>query len=160
MVAQAGGYYGTAFGGERGVTQGDLLPPTIFNVVVDAIVRHWVHGVVGKTEARGETGREDRHQAALSYADDGMVASSDPAWIQGSFTALVGLFDRVGLRKISGRLSAWSANPARRRRETEQKRHTGGDSRERGIHTRSGSASGWNARSVKNSWRSGQCQVI
>ena len=40
MVARAGGYYGTAFGGERGVTQGDPLSPTIFNVVVDAVVRH------------------------------------------------------------------------------------------------------------------------
>ena len=27
-----------------------------------------------------------------------MVASSDPAWIQGVFTALVGLFDRVVLQ--------------------------------------------------------------
>ena len=46
MVARAGGYYGTAFGGERGVMQGDLLSSTIFNVVVDAVVRHWVHGVM------------------------------------------------------------------------------------------------------------------
>ena len=42
MVARAGGYYGTEFKGERGVTQGDPLSPTIFNVVVDAVVRHWV----------------------------------------------------------------------------------------------------------------------
>ena len=41
MVAQAGGYYGETFCGERGVTQGDPLLPTIFNVVVDAVVRHW-----------------------------------------------------------------------------------------------------------------------
>ena len=99
MVAQAGGYYRTVFGGERGVTQGDPLSPTIFNVVVDAVVRHWVHGVVEKEEALGETGREGRHQAALFYANDGMVASSYPAWIQAAFTSLVGLFDRVGLRK-------------------------------------------------------------
>ena len=46
MVARAGGYYGKAFRGERLVTQGDPLSPTIFNVVVDAVVRHWVHGVV------------------------------------------------------------------------------------------------------------------
>ena len=46
MVARAGGYYGTAFRGERGVTQGYSLSPTIFNVVVDAVVRHWVTGVI------------------------------------------------------------------------------------------------------------------
>ena len=28
-----------------------------------------------------------------------MVASSDPCWLQGAFNTLVGLFDRVGLRK-------------------------------------------------------------
>ena len=77
MVARAGGYYGTAFGGERGVTQGDPLPPTIFNMVVDEVVRHWVNGITEEEEARGETGREGRHQAALFYADDGMVVSSD-----------------------------------------------------------------------------------
>ena len=58
MVARAGGYYGTAFGGERGMTQGDPLSPTIFNVVVEAVVRHWVNGIVEEAEARGETGRE------------------------------------------------------------------------------------------------------
>ena len=38
MVARAGGYYGKAFKGERGVTHGDPLSPTIFNLVVDAVV--------------------------------------------------------------------------------------------------------------------------
>ena len=42
MGARAGGYYGTGFKGERVVTQGDPLSPTIFDVVVDAMVRHWV----------------------------------------------------------------------------------------------------------------------
>ena len=37
------------------------------------------------------------HQAALFYADKGMVASSDPRWIQWAFNDLVGLFERVGL---------------------------------------------------------------
>ena len=57
MVARAGGYYGTAFKGERGVTQVDPLPPTIFNVVVDAVVRHWVTGVITDAEERGEMGK-------------------------------------------------------------------------------------------------------
>ena len=46
MVARAGGYYKTAFRGERGVTQGNPLYPTIFNVVVDAVVRNWVNGIL------------------------------------------------------------------------------------------------------------------
>ena len=78
MVERAGGYYGTGFKGGRGVTQGDLLSPTIFNVVVDAVVRHWVTIAVTEAEKRRERGMEGRHQAALFYADDGMIASSDP----------------------------------------------------------------------------------
>ena len=42
MVARAGTYYGAYFKGDQGVTQEDPLSPTIFNVVVDAVVRHWV----------------------------------------------------------------------------------------------------------------------
>ena len=40
MVTRAGGYYGEPFHVERGVTQGDPLLPTIFNVVVDAVLCH------------------------------------------------------------------------------------------------------------------------
>ena len=97
MVARAGGYYGTGFKGTRGVTQGNPLSPTIFNVVVYAVVRHWVMLVVEDAEKRGERGKDGRHQAALFYVDNGMVASSDPRWIQWAFNALVGLFKRVGL---------------------------------------------------------------
>ena len=66
MVARAGGYYWEAFMGARGVTQGDPLSPTIFNVVVDAVVRHWVKMALDEVEKRGERGKEGRHQAAPS----------------------------------------------------------------------------------------------
>ena len=74
------------------MTQGDPLSPTIFNVVVDAVVRHWVMLAVEESDKRGGRGKEVRHQAALFYADDGMVASSDPRWLQWAFNDLVGLF--------------------------------------------------------------------
>ena len=54
MVARAGGYYGTGFKGERGVTQVNPLSLIIFNVVVDAVVRHWVTLAVEEAETRGE----------------------------------------------------------------------------------------------------------
>ena len=97
MVVRAGGYCGTAFKGERGVTQGDPLSSTIFNVVVDAVVRHWVNGLMDEAAAKGETGREDQHQSAVFYAVNGMVISLDPAWLQGAFNVLVTIFDRVGI---------------------------------------------------------------
>ena len=106
IVAKVGGYYGAAFRGVWGVTQGDPLSPTIFNVVVDLVVRHWVSVMAQVAEERGGRGQEGRHQNALFYADDGMVALSDPRWLKGTFSTLVGLFDRVGLktnvRKTSG----------------------------------------------------------
>ena len=40
MLERAGGYYGAAFKGARGVTQGDPFSPTILNVVADAVLRH------------------------------------------------------------------------------------------------------------------------
>ena len=111
MVAREGGYYGTGFKGERGVTQVDPLSPTISNVVVDAVVRHWVTLAVEETEMQGERGREGRHQAALFYADDGMVALSDPRWLQWVFTTLVGLFDRVGLKTNTGKTVSMTCRP-------------------------------------------------
>ena len=111
MVARAGGYYGDAFKGARGVTQGNPLSPTIFNVVVDAVVRHWVTMSMDNTEKRGERGEEGRHQAALFYADNGMVASSNPRWLQWAFNALVSLFERVGLQKNVGKTVSMVCKP-------------------------------------------------
>ena len=95
---KGGGYYGTAFQVALRVTQGDPLSPTIFNVVVDAVVLNWVTVVVAGAEERGERGKEGSYQAALFYAEDDMVALSDPRWLQGAFYTLVVLFDRVGLQ--------------------------------------------------------------
>ena len=79
------------------MTQGDPLSPTIFNVMVDAVVRHWLTMVMAKAEKQGERGNEGRHQDALFYVDDGMVASSDPHWLQWAFDTLVSIFEIVGL---------------------------------------------------------------
>ena len=50
-------------------------------------------------------------QAALFYTDDGMVVSSDPAWLQGAFTDLVSIFDRVGLMTNVGKTFSMVCHP-------------------------------------------------
>ena len=124
MVARVGGYYGSPFHGQRGVTQGDPLSPTIFNAVVDAVVCHWEYLVVeqegeiavvmkytwhkrrgGQSGDRYNSQRreEEGHQrltvkSAFLYANYWMVASTDPGWLQQVFETLTGLFDRGGLQ--------------------------------------------------------------
>ena len=47
---------------------------------------------LAEAKKQGERGNEGRQQAAGLYADNIMVASSDPRWIQWEFDTLVGLF--------------------------------------------------------------------
>ena len=42
IVARDGGYFGMLFKGYCGKTQGNPLPPNIFNVVVNAVIRYCV----------------------------------------------------------------------------------------------------------------------
>ena len=83
--------------------QGDPLSTTIFNVVADAVVRHWFTVIVEVSYDRSRRRQEGRHQNSLFYADDIMVASSDPRWLQGVFGTLAGLFDRLGLNTNVGK---------------------------------------------------------
>ena len=66
------------------------------------MVRHWVELMVEGSEERSERLQEGILHSNLFYTDNGMVASSEPCWIQGAFDTLVGLFDRVGLRTNVG----------------------------------------------------------
>ena len=54
------------------------LSPTIFNVVVDAVVCHLVEEIVYRSGGQVGFVQESRHQNDLFYADYDMVESSDP----------------------------------------------------------------------------------
>ena len=57
MVVRYGGYFGDPFKVHRGTTQGYPLSSTIFNVVVDSVLRHWVT-MVSAAERTSELGKE------------------------------------------------------------------------------------------------------
>ena len=73
MVARASGYFGLPFKGYCGVTKGDPLSPAISNVVVGAIIRHWVT-VVAATK-KGVEGLDllIRDLTAYFYSGDGLI---------------------------------------------------------------------------------------
>ena len=98
MVERVRGYYGPPFEVYHGVTQGDSLSTTFFNMVMDAVIRHWVT-VVAKTEACTEgLGLSIWDLALYLYADNGLITSTQPDRLQWAFDIISGLFDRVGLR--------------------------------------------------------------
>ena len=86
-------YHGTAFPEKWGMAQGGLVSPTLFNVVVDNVIRKWV----AMTEedqrvAHDGLGEEIRRCLGGFYADDVMVGSRDPYWLQHLIHMMVGLF--------------------------------------------------------------------
>ena len=51
--------------------------------------------------------------SGVFYAEDGMVGVSDPAWLQGAFSALVAIFDRVGLQTNANKTASMACQPCR-----------------------------------------------
>ena len=83
MVPKQAGYFGIPFKAERGVRQGDILSPMIFNLMVDAIVRHMEHlGVVN----------------IQFYADDGLIWGEDGAIVQAQLNIISQSFATIGLK--------------------------------------------------------------
>ena len=114
MVSKAGGYFGHLFKGYRCVTRGDPLSQTIFNVVVDAVIRHWVTVVTPSAEGTGGLGLTIMDLATYFYADDGLMLWTQPERTQRVFDVLTGLFYWVVLQKKLQRRLAWSASHAKR----------------------------------------------
>ena len=116
------------------------------------MVIHWVKVVAEGVDKQIRRGKDGRNQNSLFYADDGMVASSDPRWIHGVFSTPTGLCDRVILNPMSGIQLEWSAACARRR-EHSKRRRTGKVWRDQGLTTRRDSVFGYSARRSGRRWR-------
>jgi hypothetical protein len=100
MVCRAGGSYGEPFSARRGITQGGPLSSLMFNVCVNAVVREWLRQCLGDDAARMGIGEAVRDHVVVFFVDDGLVAARCPEWLQSSFTILLHLFKRIGLKTI------------------------------------------------------------
>jgi hypothetical protein len=75
LVCRAGGNYGEPFGTERGITQGGPLSSLMFNVCVDAIVREWLHQMLGEEAAHDGLGDRVVKILVAFYVNNGLIAS-------------------------------------------------------------------------------------
>ena len=57
LACHASGYYDKLFNAHCGVTQGAPFLPCIFNVMVDTIVREWLHEMLGPDAVRTGMGK-------------------------------------------------------------------------------------------------------
>ena len=74
------------------------MSSTIFNVVIDAVIFHWVTLVTPSEADTGGLGMIILDLVSYFYAYNVLVASTQLERLQSAFDILAGLFDRVGLR--------------------------------------------------------------
>ena len=70
MVVKAGSYFDLLFKWDRGGMQGDPLYPTIFNVIVDAVIFHWVKVVTPTEVGTGKLGLTIIYLEDYFYAEN------------------------------------------------------------------------------------------
>ena len=78
------------------MNQGEPLSATIFNMVLDALVRHSILLVAGDVGRKGVWRREVLRCAAFFCIDYGPVVLTDPVWLQGTFDAHTRVFRQGG----------------------------------------------------------------
>jgi hypothetical protein len=100
-VWHAGGNYGEQFSAKRGVTQGGPHSSLMFNVCDDAVVREWLHQMLGEEVTWGRIGELMAQQLVMFYVNDGLIVSWDSVWLQEFFNILIGLFEWMSFHKCS-----------------------------------------------------------
>jgi hypothetical protein len=98
----------------RGVTQGGPLSSLIFNVVVNAVVREWLHQTLDNEAARdGLTMAQSATRMVSFYVDDGVLSARDPVWLQSTLDVLITLFEQVGLKMNTKKTQVMTCIPGK-----------------------------------------------
>ena len=97
-VTHQNGFHDPWFQVIRGATQGGLSLLTIFNVLLNRVVCHWISLTVEDEQGtHEELGMVAGRCMGVFNADDGMLGSRYPEWLQGAINVLIRLFRRVRL---------------------------------------------------------------
>ena len=90
MVKRQIGYHVTWFWANHTTTQGGLKSPTLFNMAVDSVVRHWISLTVEDREVLQDgPGNAVVWSLVMFYADYGLLGSWDPECMQGNLQNLI-----------------------------------------------------------------------
>ena len=111
VVPRAGRYYGRPFQMGRGVTKWDLVPPTIFIIVVNAGVWLMLQEVYRPQEDLHGLGWAVGEQGIVLYADDGLKSGRNPIRVQGITTTLVRIFEWLGFYTNLGKTKSMKCTP-------------------------------------------------
>ena len=76
------------------MTQGDIISPTIFNIVCDAVLCQWLNTISddGHDPVEG-FGIHVSSRAVMFYVDNGLVACWSATWLQQVLDVLMDLFE-------------------------------------------------------------------
>jgi hypothetical protein len=111
MVCHAGGNFGEPFGTGRGITQGGPLSSLMSNVCVDVVVREWLRQCLGDNAALMGIGEAVRDHVVAFFVNDVLVTARCPEWLQSSFTILIDLFGRIGLKMNAAKTKVMTCLP-------------------------------------------------
>ena len=91
-------YHGPHFKETRETTQGYLISPTLFNLIIENMVHNCLVFIVEeKLFAHEGLGLTVGQCLGLFYTNNSMVGSRYPEWLQGALNVLIILLKRYGL---------------------------------------------------------------
>ena len=104
-------YHGETFVPYYGETQGGVVSPILFNILVDEVMGKWLTDIMNNITAVivGLQGDDDGCMFSLFYANGGAIGSKDHEWLQNETQHLCNLFrDCTSLSQILRRLKLWA----------------------------------------------------
>jgi len=115
LFPRSNGYYGRAIRSERGAYQGCTASPTLFDIIIDCVLREWFRLMEPSNDI-----------VLIFYADDGRLAGFCTGELQRGLDLLKELFARIGLEfnvdktkamiAIGAAPSSWQSPEAYKRR--------------------------------------------